>query len=936
MSLQPSVRPRVRVPSPQLMGKVGIRPVMTFTGPRMSFRPRIPPSVNVVNRPSVIADTFKPRGGSISVRPRAILASPQAAKPDSNDSVPNLIRRILISPSIPHSPSNLSSFSSTSTSSSSCTQIENSIANLGVVAAKPRGKGHGGRGGRNRGGPHTPLLDSLFTRPQTCVSKMGETGRHVTVDTNYFKILKKPEWNIYQYRVDFVPEIDMSFVRRTLILQHKAKLGGYIFDGTMLFTTNDLRGTKKGHYHEFHLTSEYRDGKTVLIKIKHVGIVDANEAQLFQVLNLILRQSMGGLDLQQIARHFFDPYAKISIDPYHIEIWPGYITSIRQHERDILLCTEITHKVMRTDTLYTILRQLTVETKDYQKAFKTEVIGSIVLTDYNNKTYRITDVDFTSSPLSTFSLKDTKVSFAEYFKSRYNLIITDSSQPMLISKPTNKHIRGGQEEFISLIPEFTRATGITDHMRTNVRFMKSMSDHTRLNPEMRLQRLRNFNERLNSSAKSSEVLQEWNMKLDNDLLKIPARILPCEKILLGHGVRYICDEKANWTREFRNCSMFCNAEISRWQVILPSRCCRETQLFVQMCIKVARNMSLVVATPKYIEMDDDRNNSYTTAVEMATSEDPQILMIVIQQPNEEKYSVIKKKCCIDRPVASQVVTMKMIAPTSEKSAGLMSIATKVVIQMNAKLRGIPWMIDLPLKGLMTIGFDVCHSSKDKNTSYSALVATMDVRSSSRYFSAVSKHQKFQELSNDIILHFAFALRAYRNEHGSLPERILFYRDGVGDGQLHQVVNTELNHLRIKAQEIYEAAGKHEIGPRLAFIVVSKRLNTRYFFSNNNPPPGTVVDDVITLPERYDFFIVSQSVRQGTVSPTSYNVIYDTMGLTPDRIQMLTYKMTHMYYNYTGTCRVPAVCQYAHKLAYLVAESIHCPPSQLHERNLYFL
>ncbi|XP_037959343.1 protein aubergine-like [Teleopsis dalmanni] len=419
MSLQPSVRPRVRVPSPQLMGKVGIRPVMTFTGPRMSFRPRIPPSVNVVNRPSVIADTFKPRGGSISVRPRAILASPQAAKPDSNDSVPNLIRRILISPSIPHSPSNLSSFSSTSTSSSSCTQIENSIANLGVVAAKPRGKGHGGRGGRNRGGPHTPLLDSLFTRPQTCVSKMGETGRHVTVDTNYFKILKKPEWNIYQYRVDFVPEIDMSFVRRTLILQHKAKLGGYIFDGTMLFTTNDLRGTKKGHYHEFHLTSEYRDGKTVLIKIKHVGIVDANEAQLFQVLNLILRQSMGGLDLQQIARHFFDPYAKISIDPYHIEIWPGYITSIRQHERDILLCTEITHKVMRTDTLYTILRQLTVETKDYQKAFKTEVIGSIVLTDYNNKTYRITDVDFTSSPLSTFSLKDTKVSFAEYFKSQF-------------------------------------------------------------------------------------------------------------------------------------------------------------------------------------------------------------------------------------------------------------------------------------------------------------------------------------------------------------------------------------------------------------------------------------------------------------------------------------------------------------------------------------
>ena len=30
---------------------------------------------------------------------------------------------------------------------------------------------------------------------------------------------------------------------------------------------------------------------------------------------------------------------------------------------------------------------------------------------------------------------------------------------------------------------------------------------------------------------------------------------------------------------------------------------------------------------------------------------------------------------------------------------------------------------------------------------------------------------------------------------------------------------------------------------------------------NNPHSGTVVDDTVTNPERYDFYIVSQSVRQ---------------------------------------------------------------------------
>ena len=70
-----------------------------------------------------------------------------------------------------------------------------------------------------------------------------------------------------------------------------------------------------------------------------------------------------------------------------------------------------------------------------------------------------------------------------------------------------------------------------------------------------------------------------------------------------------------------------------------------------------------------------------------------------------------------------------------------------------------------------------------------------------------------------------------------------------------------------------------------------------FFTNprsgqpENPPPGTVVDDVVTLPERHDFFLISQSVRQGTVNPTSYNIIHNESALSPDILQRLTYKVS---------------------------------------------
>lgn len=76
----------------------------------------------------------------------------------------------------------------------------------------------------------------------------------------------------------------------------------------------------------------------------------------------------------------------------------------------------------------------------------------------------------------------------------------------------------------------------------------------------------------------------------------------------------------------------------------------------------------------------------------------------------------------------------------------------------------------------------------------------------------------------------------------------------------------------------------------------------------NPPPGSVVDNTITRRTLFDFFLVSQLVRQGTVTPTHYVVLHNSTHLDPDKIQKLTYKMCHLYYNWPGTIRVPAPCQ----------------------------
>ena len=82
---------------------------------------------------------------------------------------------------------------------------------------------------------------------------------------------------------------------------------------------------------------------------------------------------------------------------------------------------------------------------------------------------------------------------------------------------------------------------------------------------------------------------------------------------------------------------------------------------------------------------------------------------------------------------------------------------------------------------------------------------------------------------------------------------------------------------------------------------------RVFFQPEyaNPPPGTIVDHTVTRFKYKDFFLVPQSVNQGTVTPTHFIVLKENPtaeGLDATAIQKLAYKLTHMYYNWPGTVR----------------------------------
>lgn len=68
--------------------------------------------------------------------------------------------------------------------------------------------------------------------------------------------------------------------------------------------------------------------------------------------------------------------------------------------------------------------------------------------------------------------------------------------------------------------------------------MRAMSDHTRMNPSRRIDRLRTFNQRLQTTPESVKVLTDWNMKLDEKLVEVQGRLIAPQKIVFNSN-RYI-------------------------------------------------------------------------------------------------------------------------------------------------------------------------------------------------------------------------------------------------------------------------------------------------------------------------------------------------------------------------------------------------------------
>lgn len=242
------------------------------------------------------------------------------------------------------------------------------------------------------------------------------------------------------------------------------------------------------------------------------------------------------------------------------------------------------------------------------------------------------------------------------------------------------------------------------------------------------------------------------------------------------------------------------------------------------------------------------------------------LVVILPNSNAIYYNAVKTIADLSQSAGGLGLLSACVVADKFATKGVQYFANEA-LKINLKLGGINHIsnsseLDLITSGkTMVCGLDVTHPSPgslQNAPSIAGLVYSIDSNLAQwRSFLWLQTKEK-REMATELKDKIVSALKVWANKNKKLPEKVLMYRDGVSEGQYHQVLTKEVEEgIRIAFKSVYDQGQS----PKLSVIVVGKRHNTRFYPVDSkdmdrgtaNCLPGTVVDRAITDAHLWDFY-----------------------------------------------------------------------------------
>nr|QVD39219.1 Argonaute 2 [Schistocerca gregaria] len=790
-------------------------------------------------------------------------------------------------------------------------------------------------------------LDTLNMPVRPNILEGGSKGRKTVVDTNHFRLdlSKLKNKTVMHYDVAISPDRPKRLFRSAILALQQAYFPTRhpAFDGRKnMIASSYLPHLGRGE--ELTATVTVMDEEKNLpkdfeIKVKLVDEVDLTclnsymreETNLvlpqkaIQVLDIVIRNAPAQR-FTQVGRSFFTTPKEVLPLGNGMHMWLGFYQSVILGWKPFLN-VDVAHKGFPADkNVSEIMAEVVgsrnatfnpdVELNRDQVADLTAFLRGLKV-EYklpdqttSKRVYRVNSAVL-SARRQEFKLADGRpITVQEYFRREKKYTLKYPNLPCLHVGAQNRAtpiflpvelctIVKGQVTFKKMNEPQTSA--MIKYAATSTVERKSKIDHSI--------RQADYN--------SDAGIKEFGISVSSQFESVNARILDAPQIIYGNEKK-VQPEGGKWQAQ----PFLRSRSLENWVIINYRTRISTDDLwrFGEQMKDVGKKLGMAITTPQDVIPLDRRFQPYKLSGLLESLKDSGAeLAVVVIDDRRADYAQVKQFAELQVGLLTQCLKWKTVSRSNY------STVQNILLKVNSKLNGVNHNL-APLirppclhEPIMIIGADVTHPSPDQRNipSVAAVCASHDpdaFKYNIQYRLQPPRTEIIQDLKEIMTKHLMFFYKETRHK----PRRLIFYRDGVSEGQFAMVLREELTQIRNACRGLEES-----YEPPITFLVVQKRHHTRFFPKkrededgrNKNVPAGTIVDTSITHPRHIDFYLVSHASIQGVSRPTKYRTLWDDSNMDIDELEELTYYLCHLFSRCTRSVSYPAPTYYAHLAAF---------------------
>ena len=767
---------------------------------------------------------------------------------------------------------------------------------------------------------------NFLTKPNLKTENLKYILNSKKVYANLYEIIIKKELKLYQYPFSVSPQITEGDIRmREKLFKACNKKLKPIY-GDCFISGDSLYTMKKVSEAQIVKCAIHLKGRTEYTlefnKYENERVIKQEDIQkdplTKQFIEMIIRDILHANPRLEFYKGFFvisDDKHEIETDNVSITFYPGFTTSFMETDSGNYLNVTLKNKIIQNETVLDYLNLYKYQKNEkIQKDIKDELINKSFKVSYAKRNYRIDDILFDRCPQKqTFNYDGKTVNLIQYYETAHKLKIHNPNQPLILVRRTDSQ---GEPVNLYFVPELCFLAGLDDDAVKDGKFMRELANYTKFEPNDRVNKTNEFIKLLVDNTKDKKHPEKLSAKEKSDLYGIEVK--PVKNLFDAYymkDTKLIGGNNKEVRSNDRTFPVLQKCNMTNWLCFYEKSNYNDAENLYNTLSGASKAFGLKIAEPEWIEMPPKSNvNDWIDTAEDYFGKGKKRefdFVVFLLGRNDKMYAQLKKNSLVKNGYVSQVVKARSI-----QKKGAMSVCSKILLQLNAKLGGISYkaLMDKTVndRKLMAIGVDSSHI-KGKRTGV-AMVATIN-NSFTDFFNKeeiIKEENNKEQLQYCVSTFIEEAITAYNKENKGMPKGIVIYRQGVSLQQK--------DYLKTEIAQIDSACKAKNV--LYYYVLVNTKTTFKFFEKTNkgysNPSSGLLIVNGVTNRNFFEFYIQPQEVTQGSATPTCFHVAYGNLDF-PEMIPKFTFDLCHIYSNWQGTVRIPNVIKAAEKLSKMTAK-----------------